>query len=67
MITKEPTLARISKVGQYNFQYPNFDEPGIVIPRETALISLPWNSAEGYRAWVWEGAHGSRVVWVEEK
>jgi hypothetical protein len=67
MITKEPTLARVSKVGQYNFQYPNFDAPGVVIPRETPLSALSWTSAEGYRAWVWEEEQGPRVVWVEEK
>ena len=67
MITKELTLARVSKIGHYNFQYPSFDEPGVVIPKETALNSLSWSSAEGYRAWVWEGREGgSRVVWLKE-
>ena len=66
MIITKPVLARPSIVGQYNFHYPNHEGEGIVIPKGASMVELPWTGGESYRAYLWEGSSGARVVWVKE-
>jgi len=67
MITSKPVLARASIVGQYNFQYPDLEGAGILVPKESRLEELHWVSPESYQAFVWHDPEGSRVVWVRDE
>jgi len=66
MVTKKSILAKSSKLGHYNFQYPDLESTGAVIPKGSNLSELHWVGNDGYTAWLWESNNGNRVVWIRE-
>ena len=66
MKTDRPLLAKLSKHGQYNFQHPDTDSSGVVVPKGSELSELPWIGAGGYQAWLWTEGKSSKVIWVRD-
>ena len=64
MTTNKQILARQSKVGHYGVQYPDTESVGIVIPKNTVLIQLPWIGGGELTAYSWNRNNGVVIVWI---
>ena len=67
VIISKSILARPSTIGQYNFQYPNQEGEGILVPKGSELSKLNWVAPGSYQAFLWHVGSDARVVWIKDE
>lgn len=62
---KEPIRARKTCSGQYNFQYPNTDVPGVILKPDTKFVFFNWGPRDNLRAISIVENNRTSVYWID--
>lgn len=65
LTVKEPIKARKTCYGQYDFQYPDTDEAGIILKPGSKIDLLSWISSNNLRAAAHIDDNKTAIVWVD--